>query len=335
MRCFMQALRFERTGDLSALELVDVPVPEPEPGEVVVRVVAAGLNPSDVKNVEGYFSYTTLPRIPGRDFSGIIARGPSELVGTPVWGTGKELGFTRDGAHAEYVVIPRNGVSRKPEALGFEEAASVGVPYTTAWSALERCEVAAGRSVVVVGAAGAVGRAAMDLATWRGANVVGTVRRDEQKVALEAHGARAVIVEHPTALADTILGIFPGGADVVFDTTGGYLAVAVAALAVEGRISVIAAPKGGNAELPVLALYRRGGVVVGVNSLLYDTAACAKMLDRLGAGFSLGKLPVPRDFATMPFTGALMAYAHVLAGRSRKCVFILGSQEASASGVSR
>jgi NADPH:quinone reductase-like Zn-dependent oxidoreductase len=334
MTPFMLALRFERTGDLSALELVDLPAPEPGPGEVVVRVVAAGLNPSDVKNVEGYFSYTTLPRIPGRDFSGIVARGPSALVGTPVWGTGKELGFTRDGVHAEYVVIPSSGVSHKPQVLGFAEAASVGVPYTTAWSALERCQVEAGQNVVVVGAAGAVGSAALDLAAWRGANVVGTVRRDEQKVALEARGARGVIVEHPAALADAVMGIFPRGADVVFDTTGAYLAGAVAALAVEGRIAVIAAPKGGKVELPVLALYRRGGVVVGVNSLLYDTAACAKVLDRLGAGFSLGKLAAPRGFARTPFALALSAYADVHRGQPGKRVFVVGSQEDRSSGAS-
>lgn len=323
----MLALRFERTGDLSALELIESPAPEPEPGEVLVRVVAAGLNPSDVKNVEGYFSYTTLPRIPGRDFSGIVSRGPSELVGTAVWGTGKELGFTRNGAHAEYVAIPLGAVSRKPEALGFEEAASVGVPYTTAWSALERCGVGAGQSVVVVGAAGAVGRAAMDLAAWRGAHALGTVRRDEQKAALEARGARGAIVEHPSALADAILGMFPRGADVIFDTTGAYLAAAVPALAMEGRIAVIAAPKGGQVELPVLPLYRRGGIVVGVNSLLYDTTACAKVLDRLGAGFALGKLAAPRGFIRTPFTEALSAYADVHAGRSGKRVFVMGSQE--------
>jgi NADPH2:quinone reductase len=330
----MLALRFERIGDLSALELTESPAPQPEAGEVLVRVVAAGLNPSDVKNVEGYFSYTTLPRIPGRDFSGIIARGPSELVGAAVWGTGKELGFTRDGAHAEYVAIPLGGVSRKPEALSFEEAASVGVPYTTAWSALERCGVAAGQSVVVVGAAGAVGRAAMDLAAWRGAHVIGTVRRDEQKAALEVRGARSVIVEHPAALAEAILGAFPRGADVVFDTTGAYLAAAVPALVMEGRIAVIAAPRGGQVDLPVLSLYRRGGVVVGVNSLLYDTTACAKVLDRLATGFSLGKLAVPRGFRRTPFTEAVSAYADVHAGHSGKRVFVMGSQEPRAGAAS-
>jgi NADPH:quinone reductase len=142
-----------------------------------------------------------------------------------------------------------------------------------------------------------------------------------------------VLVEHPAALADAILGNFPRGADVVFDTTGAHLAEAIAALALEGRIAVIAAPEGGKVELPVLSLYRRGGVVVGVNSLLHDTTACAKVLDRLGAGFSLGKLPAPRGYVVTPFAEALSTYAELHAGRSHKRVFVMGSQEARASGI--
>ena len=142
-----------------------------------------------------------------------------------------------------------------------------------------------------------------------------------------------MIVEHPAALADAILAMFPRGADVVFDTTGAYLAAAVPALAMEGRIAVIAAPKGGQVELPVLPLYRRGGVVVGVNSLLYDTTACAKVLDRLGAGFSLGKLAAPRGFIRTPFNEALSAYTDVHAGHSGKRVFVMGSQEPRAGAV--
>ena len=93
----MKALVFDRTGSLDALSLQHVAPPRPQPGEVVVEVCAAGLNPSDVKNVLGRFPYTTLPRIPGRDFSGVVVDGPAEMIGEEVWGTGKEFGFVRDG----------------------------------------------------------------------------------------------------------------------------------------------------------------------------------------------------------------------------------------------
>ena len=77
----MKALQFDKTGDLSALRYVEVPTPLPGAGEVLVQIKAAGLNPSDVKNVLGRFPYTTLPRIPGRDFAGVVVEGPQALIG--------------------------------------------------------------------------------------------------------------------------------------------------------------------------------------------------------------------------------------------------------------
>ena len=112
----MQALIFATTGDLAALKLTERPDPVAAPGEAVVEVMAAGLNPSDVKNVLGFFpAYTTPPRIPGRDFSGVVRSGPPELVGRRVWGTGLGLGFTTDGSHAELVKLPAAGCAPMPE----------------------------------------------------------------------------------------------------------------------------------------------------------------------------------------------------------------------------
>lgn len=90
----MKALQFSATGDLAALRVVEVATPAPAAGEVLVQIKAAGLNPSDVKNVLGRFPYTTLPRIPGRDFAGVVVQGPPALVGQEVWGTGRDLGFS-------------------------------------------------------------------------------------------------------------------------------------------------------------------------------------------------------------------------------------------------
>ncbi|MBK5188701.1 MAG: zinc-binding alcohol dehydrogenase family protein, partial [Gemmatimonadaceae bacterium] len=105
-------------------------MPVPGASEVLVRVRAAGMNPSDVKNVLGSFRETTVPRIPGRDFAGVVEKGPEEWMGREVWGTGAELGFTHDGTHAEYVVLPASGLTLKPTSLPFSLAASCGVPYT-------------------------------------------------------------------------------------------------------------------------------------------------------------------------------------------------------------
>ena len=118
----MRALRFHKSGALSNARVEEVPKPAPGPGEVLVRVRAAAVNPSDVKNVQGGFPQTTLPRTPGRDFAGVVEEGPPDWVGREVFGTGGGLGFTRDGSHAEYLAVPAEGVVEKPALLSFEEA---------------------------------------------------------------------------------------------------------------------------------------------------------------------------------------------------------------------
>src|SRR6266581_6005984 len=132
----MRALRFDRFGPPSQLQVQEIGRPHPQRGEVVVQVHAAGVNPSDVKNVAGIMEGTTLPRTPGRDFAGVVTEGPAELLGTKVWGTGGDIGFTRDGSHAQYLLLPREAVRPKPASLSLLEAGSIGLTYVTAWLAI-------------------------------------------------------------------------------------------------------------------------------------------------------------------------------------------------------
>ncbi|MDV7213270.1 quinone oxidoreductase family protein [Azotobacter beijerinckii] len=317
----MKALQFSQTGDLSALRYLDLPTPIPAAGEVLVEVRASGLNPSDVKNVLGRFPYTTLPRIPGRDFAGVVVQGPQNLLGKAVWGTGKELGFYNDGTHAAYVKLPADGVALKPESLSFSQAASLGVPYTTAWDALERSGVGRGTRVLVIGA-GAVGRAALALARVRGAHVLGAARREEQRRALQAQGFETLPLSTPEALPSQVEQVFEGGAQVIFDTTGFWLAAAVPALATFGRVAIIAAPVDGQVQLPALDLYRRGGSVVGINSLLYSCTECARMLERFGRHFDDGTLPAPEGLIESSLAEGPARYADVDEGRSEKVILI-------------
>ena len=318
----MKALQFSRTGDLAALQYVDLPKPVAGPDEVLIQVKAAGLNPSDVKNVLGRFPYTTLPRVPGRDFAGIVVQGPQALLGQEVWGTGKEPGFFRDGSHAEFLTLPAKGVALKPKHLSFSQAASLGVPYTTAWDALQRSLVGADTRLLVIGANGAVGSAAMALGKILGAQVLGAVRRPEQLKALQEQGFDAILLDAAEALAGQVSGIFKGGADVIFDTTGFWLPGAVSALAPFGRIAIIAAPVDGHVQLPALALYRKGGSVVGINSLLYDCQACAKMLDQFGRFFDEGSLPLPTGLFESPLSEGLARYAEVNQGAGEKVILL-------------
>lgn len=318
----MKALQFSRTGDLAALEVVDLPMPTPLPGEVLVQIKAAGLNPSDVKNVLGRFPYTTLPRVPGRDFAGVVVEGPQELIGQEVWGTGNQIGFSRNGSHAGYITLSAKGVALKPKSLSFTQAASLGVPYTTAWDALERSLVDANTRLLVIGANGAVGSAAIALAKVRGAQVLAAARRPEQVQALQDQGYNAILLGKPEELSAQVSAVFPGGADVIFDTTGFWLPASVQALATFGRIAIIAAPVDGHVQLPALALYRKGGSVVGINSLLYGVEACARMLEQFGKLFDEGTLPLPTGLLESPLEDGPERYAQVDQGGADKIILL-------------
>ena len=92
----------------------------------------------------------------------------SRTVGTEVWSTGGDIGFTRDGSHAEYIVLPKDAVRPKPSTLSMEEAGSAGVTYVTAWlSVIEAGGLTAGETLLVIGATGGVGSAAMQIAKWK------------------------------------------------------------------------------------------------------------------------------------------------------------------------
>ncbi|MDH0287604.1 zinc-binding alcohol dehydrogenase family protein [Pseudomonas sp. GD04087] len=317
----MKALQFDRTGDLAALSFTEIADPVPAADEVLVEVHAAGLNPSDVKNVLGRFPYTTLPRVPGRDFAGTVVQGPTELLGKSVWGTGRGLGFSRNGSHAQLMSVPAGGVALMPERLSFAQAASCGVPFTTAWDALERSQVGNATRLLVIGS-GAVGAAAISLAKARGAQVLGAVRRAESQVELQAQGVPSILLGSAETLAAQVEEHFPGGAEVIFDTTGFWLPAAVSALATFGRIAIIAAPVDGHVQLPALALYRRGGSVVGVNSLLYDTLACAAMLRQFGQWFDDGRLPLPTGLREVPLSEGVQHYHEINEGSSEKIILV-------------
>ena len=317
----MKALRFEKTGDVKNLELVELPVPKPAAGEVLVQVKAGGLNQSDVSNVLGKHPHTTLPRTPGRDFAGVVIEGPAHLKGRAVWGSGREFGFTRDGSHAEYLCAGVDAVAIKPESLSFGQAASCGVPYTTALSALERCNVAQGTKLLVIGAAGAVGSAAVAIARSRGALVLGAVRHAEQAAHLAERGVRAIVITDDKSLAEA-KAVFTGGAEVVFDTTGAWLAQAIGVIATYGRIGVIVAPADGKVVVPVRDLYRRAATVIGTNSTLFSGAECARLLSQMGEAFNAGTLAPPPQPQERPLEEGVAVYAEVNKARHGKIVFV-------------
>lgn len=305
----MRAIVIRQFGDLKNLNVEDIPTPMPRPNEVLVQVHAAAINPSDVKNVAGVMHGTTLPRVPGRDFAGVVVRGPADLLGKGVWGTGGDIGFTRDGTHAEFVLLPRAGVALRPAELSVDAAGSAGVTFVTAWQALvTAADVSSTDVVLIIGAAGGVGSAAVQIARLSGARVIGAVRAEKDFVAARENGADEVI---SSGSADFVAEVrkltHDRGANVVFDTSGMVFAEAVEAAAMEGRIPVITAPKDGTATINLRSVYRKMLRVLGVDSRDLDAVACARMLAEMSPAFQSGHLRAKQG-VIRPLSDAVSAY---------------------------
>ena len=131
-----------------------------------------------------------------------------------------------------------------------------------------------------------------------------------------------MLLDSAETLAAQVNGVFNGGADVIFDTTGFWLPAAVSALAKFGRIAIIAAPVDGHVQLPALALYRKGGSVVGINSLLYNCEQCAVMLEQFGRFFDEGLLPLPTGLREVALAQGLRSYEAVNSGSADKIIFV-------------
>ena len=238
----MRALRFERTGSLEDLALADVPRPVPLESELLIKVAAAAVNPSDPKNVLGRMHDTTVPRTPGRDFAGTVEQGPPAWLGRSVFGTGGNLGFGRDGSHAEYVVVPIEAAVAVPRGISLPQAAGIGLPYLTAWEVRSAAVLLPGETILVLGALGSVGGAVARLAHRAGARVIGVARTLKDVAAGATVPVDAWIDLASTGLAAGCRALTGGrGADVVFDPVGGDLfEPCLAALARRGRQVTIA-----------------------------------------------------------------------------------------------
>jgi NADPH:quinone reductase len=316
----MKALRLTASsGSRPCLALTTLPKPSLSLGTVLVKIHAASINPSDIINADGGFHHTIFPRVPGRDYAGIIAGGPAEYVGQEVYGTsGNSLSFSVNGTHAEYCVIPVESVALKPSNLSFVQAASVGVPFTTAALVLRRAMVQPTDVVLVLGASGAVGSAACQLAKAQGCRVLTATRRDSADVNLTADPELKAVKN----LTDG------NGADVVVDTTGSpaLLNNALLCLAPRGRLAYIAAPRKGSTDFTfdMKHVYREEIMIIGCNSVLTALPETAKDLETMRTGFEDGSLQAAKetDLATIRIEDAVDAYERMRNGQGKKFVIV-------------
>jgi NADPH2:quinone reductase len=309
----MMALRFVAFGPPSVLRIEEAPIPEPGEGEVLVHVKAASINPSDVANVSGRFKHTTLPRTPGRDFAGIVVKG-KKLEGKEVWGSSPNLGIDRDGSHAEYVTVAVEAVSPKPKPLSMEQAATIGVPYITAWaSVVSALEIQAGETILIVGAAGAVGQAGTQIANWKGARVIGADLKSDP-----IPGAEAVVNTKTEDLRERVMQLTAEkGVDAAFDTVGGSMfEPALRSLGFRGRQANIVSRGDSRVSFNLTDFYHNFSRLFGVDSYGLTLREIAEIAAELNHGFEAGALKPPA-IEMVPFEKAVEAYSQMAAGEAK------------------
>jgi NADPH:quinone reductase-like Zn-dependent oxidoreductase len=293
-------------------------------GELLIEVRAAAVNPSDVKAATGLMPYAVFPRTPGRDYAGVVIDGPAGSIGREVFGSSGDLGIRRDGTHATHLVVEADAVVEKPASLSWEEAAGIGVPFVTAMEGLRRAGIPkADETVLVMGVNGKVGQAAVQIASWHGARVIGVVRKRE---AYEGHANSPVDVIDASAtdVAPRVRELTSGkGADIVFNTVGDpYFEAAHKSLALRGRQILIAAVDR-IVQFNILEFYRGQHTYVGIDTLGLSSVATGAVLRELGPGFASGHLrPFPiKPTAIYSLEQAKAAFTAV-AGSSRDRVIL-------------
>jgi NADPH2:quinone reductase len=318
----MRVIEFKKFGSPSQLEFAERPLPQADADTAVVRIEAASVNPSDVKNVAGRMEQTTLPRVPGRDYSGVVVDGPLEWMYKEVWGTGGDVGFTRDGSHAEYIQVPVASLVRKPETLSHEQAACVGVNFVTAWCALEYARLSEGETLAVFGANGGVGGAAIQIAKHLGARVIG-VHRGESGGPTPAARLADFLIDSRDPEMGSLLRSFTGGrgADVIFNAAGGpVFGIALALLAHRGRQVEITSPTERRVVFDVVDFYHNESQLFGVDTLKRDLTASSRILEKLLPGFEAGVYYPPRIAKIMSLAEAQQAYELVAKGEPGRVV---------------
>src|SRR5919199_1289686 len=245
---------------------------EPAAG-VEARCLRLHAKAADVKAAIGMMPYAVFPRTPGRDYAGVVIEGPTHLVGQEVFGSSGDLGIRRDGTHATHLVVEAEAVVPKPKSISLVEAAGIGVPFVTATEGYRRAGMPKpGETVVVMGLNGKVGQAATQIATWRGARVIGVGRKPE---AYEGHASAPieVIDSSATDVAQRVRELTGGkGADIVFNSVGDpYFQAAHKSLAVRGRQILIAAVDR-IVQFNILEFYRGQHTYVGIDTLGLSSA---------------------------------------------------------------
>ncbi len=235
----MRAVTYHEYGPPSVLGVEDVVVPHAGPGQVRIRAEAASVNPIDWKLRSGFLQQMMpldLPAIPGRDAAGVVDEIGDGVTGTVVGD--RVFGLSTSGTAAEYVVL--NGWAPLPDSWSMAQGAAAGVAGETTVRVLNLLEVGAGTTLLIEGAAGGVGSAAVAIAVARGATVIGTASESNHEF-IRSLGATPT--SYGPGLVDRVRVVVPGGVDAVFDAVGaGSIADLIKLAPNPGQVVSIADP---------------------------------------------------------------------------------------------
>lgn len=262
----MKAILCKSWGLPDTLVVEDLPDAVPGPGEVAIDVQAAGVNFPDVLIIQNKYQFKPdLPFTPGSELAGVI-RAVGEGV-TNVKVGDKVLAFVSRGAFAQQIAVPAQAVMPMPPGLDFDTAAAVTLTYGTSHHAVvDRAQLKAGETMLVLGAAGGVGLAAIEIGKALGARVIAAASSDEKLAVCKDHGADATINYSTEDLREAIKAATDGkGPDVIYDPVGGvYAEPAFRSIAWRGRYLVIGFANGEIPKLPLNLPLLKGASIVGV-----------------------------------------------------------------------
>lgn len=261
----MRRILCSEYGPPSMLSIVEEPDPVPGPGQVVVAVEAAGVTFTDVLLVAGTYQIKVPPPFtPGSELAGTITALGEGVDG---WAVGDRVLATTFGAYASSVVLPVGALFRVPDALDLDRAAALVQSYSTMWYSLtRRTTIEPGQSVLVLGAGGGIGLAAVDIATALGATVIAAASSTEKLEAARAAGATAFIDYSTEDLKVQAKALSGGGVDVVVDPVGGeHSEPALRATGWDGRFLVLGFAGGGIPKLPANLVLLNNRTLIGVD----------------------------------------------------------------------
>lgn len=315
----MQAWLCENPVGVEALQWKELPTPQPKAGEVLVEIKAASLNFPDLLIVQNKYQHKPpLPFVPGSEYAGIVAavgEGVTQLkVGQPV------ACLTGTGAFGTHTIAPAKLCLPLPAGFPFVDAAAFIMTYATSHHALvDRAQLKAGETVLVLGAAGGVGTAAIQIAKAMGARVIAAASSDEKCALCREIGADATInyTTHPVpnAFREAVKAATDGkGPDVIYDPVGGDFAEpAFRSIAWRGRYLVVGFAAGPIPSLPLNLPLLKGASIVGVfwgDFSRREPQANAAMMQELAGWYAQGKIKPVID-RTLPMAQLREAYAHM------------------------